>query len=284
MKEGEVEKLRLLFHYAPHLAKRSTDIGGFSLRENGGGTVLHDAARHNQINILELALSYNADPNAPNAYGHTPLMLAALYNNEAVLKRLLAIDEVKQSINAQDKENLTALTLPLDYGQTDKNIIKLLLEHGACPMISGNGHEALDLERETNALDLAALKYDSKLVATILKSGKIYPDEVIQTRKTLDTFPWNEYPALFQNTKGMLDTWIACNTLNHQNPLQDAAAQKNLELFKAILFSGLISEKLVAFTQSMLDENPIHDSDEQFWHPSDEAARRLIAEWYASPK
>ncbi|MCY4513279.1 MAG: ankyrin repeat domain-containing protein [Bdellovibrionales bacterium] len=55
--------------------------------------------RTNRLEFVNLLLEAGADPTVPDSDGNTPLMVAVKWNYEAIIKRLLEIPAVKDSIN-----------------------------------------------------------------------------------------------------------------------------------------------------------------------------------------
>ncbi|AEF55528.1 ankyrin repeat domain-containing protein [Marinomonas posidonica] len=100
-----------------------------------GETPLHTAIKHSATNDAILLLEQGADTSIQDNNGVTPLMLAAQANNLVLIKRLIT---TKQDINTQDSYGKTALhyaTLKKsarnDY--TQAQIVKLLINAGANP-------------------------------------------------------------------------------------------------------------------------------------------------------
>jgi len=85
-------------------------------------TALHFSAYHNNIEITNILLSYNADLNIKDFDGNTPMMTAIKVGNVAIAELLI---EKGADINASNKEGFTPLQLAVL--SNDKKMMKILL-------------------------------------------------------------------------------------------------------------------------------------------------------------
>ena len=96
-------------------------------RQPDGGTALHWAVWHEDVELAAMLLRAGANPNPANLTGATPLQLAAVNGNAAIIELLL-----KAGVDANaplSKYNDTALMLAARTGKPEA--IRVLLEHGA---------------------------------------------------------------------------------------------------------------------------------------------------------
>ena len=99
-------------------------------RDAGGFTPLMLAVIHDQPAIVDLLIARGAAVNAKNRVGLTPLMLAAINDNTGAVRALIArgVD-----MNARTKSGWTALTYAAWRGYPD--VVRLLLTSGADPTV-----------------------------------------------------------------------------------------------------------------------------------------------------
>ncbi|KAF5403170.1 Fibronectin type 3 and ankyrin repeat domains protein 1 [Paragonimus heterotremus] len=94
--------------------------------DNLGFTPLMLAAQKNMLEMLEILLDCNANPNTKNDTGKTALMFASFKGNIECMETLL---ESGADVNAVDHSGLSALHMATDGEQT--RAIKLLVKNGA---------------------------------------------------------------------------------------------------------------------------------------------------------
>ncbi|MCP5369504.1 MAG: ankyrin repeat domain-containing protein [Rickettsiaceae bacterium] len=119
---------------------------------NSSISTLHEAAFIGDIDLINHLLDGNADPNAQNAEGTTPLHYASWWTSKKVIKLLL---DRQADPNIQDIDKQT----PLHYAPyyRDKRITELLLDRNANPDIQDNeGHTAL--HHATYSMDTETIK------------------------------------------------------------------------------------------------------------------------------
>lgn len=98
----------------------------------GRGTPLMEAIWHQREAIVRLLLQKGADPNTETAYGfgHRPLHIAvACYNGDLSLIMLLITKDA--NLDAKNNNGATPLLLAVELARID--VVRLLLEHGADP-------------------------------------------------------------------------------------------------------------------------------------------------------
>lgn len=121
-------------------------------------TLLHLAAEHNKIEIIELLLKYKSPINAKDAKGCTPLCYAVKANHYDVVKLLLSEGA---TINLSLPQN-SEFTSPLSMAVRQRNlaITRLLLENGANSGLAGE-----------DLLAIAVKNDDREIVAQLVKYG-----------------------------------------------------------------------------------------------------------------
>jgi len=119
-----------------YLLDHGADINA---RECGGHTPFFIACREGRLGVVELLVSTGADVTiSTNPNRWTPLMVAAFKGHVAVEGYLLRIQAVRATsiIDARSSEVRTALWLAV--GRRHVEVVKLLVEAGANPMIVSN--------------------------------------------------------------------------------------------------------------------------------------------------
>ncbi len=119
----------------------------------------------NQIDIVSLnvLLASDADIEAVDGYGNTPLMLASKIGNLRMFRIIMAHNP---NINARNKFNETALMIAAEHGQAE--IVRILLQNGAnryvrnqsgltpAELARRNGHsQIINLLRDPNETPLS---------------------------------------------------------------------------------------------------------------------------------
>lgn len=116
--KGDVDKVRALLDQDPRLIEART-------QDQEGETPLHDAARWERKDIVQLLLERGADVNAKTkGLGYTPLHITAARGNQAIADLLLAKGA---DINAQSTYSGT----PLFFAETPEMINYLVKRGGA---------------------------------------------------------------------------------------------------------------------------------------------------------
>jgi ankyrin repeat protein len=127
--------------------------------EGDGETALHRAASRGHVQATALLLDRGAKVDAADGEGVTPLVLAAYRGHADVVKLLL---ERGAYVNAQEKRNgLSSLSHAV--GRGDKELVAVLLKHGADPSLkSADGRTALDRAEANGATEIVALLRQAK--------------------------------------------------------------------------------------------------------------------------
>jgi len=76
-------------------------------------SLLHNAAAHGQLSIVQLLLEKGATPNALNARGETPLHHASALGHDSVVRALI---QNRASMDVRDQEG----RLPVDYARNER--------------------------------------------------------------------------------------------------------------------------------------------------------------------
>ena len=172
---------RILAPLSAALYKRHFDVANLlhrhgavvHVQDSGAFTPLHEASRHNKVDVMRWLLDRGADPNARSSGGGwTPLYYATCRMHLEALQVLL---ERKADINSQDGEGRTPLLYFLHQDDTRSSLegmkvdmVRRLLEHGADPNIPDNNHTSpLHQESSRGRLEVSRLllSYGAKLDA-----------------------------------------------------------------------------------------------------------------------
>lgn len=102
-----------------------------------GGSALFEAVRAQSVNICRILVARGADVNAINSQniGATPLMMAAAYNNLELVNLLVSNDA---DVNLPDSNGDPAINWAAYYGYTD--VAEILLRAGASTEQVGHGN------------------------------------------------------------------------------------------------------------------------------------------------
>jgi len=115
-KSGDAKSVRALLQQ--HVPVTAT--------EADGSTALHDAVRHDHLEIVQLLIAAGADVKTATRYNITPLSLACANGNAAMIERLL---DAGADPNSASEEGQTALMTASLTGKADA--VKLLIARGA---------------------------------------------------------------------------------------------------------------------------------------------------------
>lgn len=116
-------------------------------------SALMNAITNNDINTVTTLLQQKVDSNITYKYGLTPLMIAARFGFNDIVKTLL---NHQAGIHAKDNLGLTALMFAANYGQN--KVVKTLLDAGADANAKTNENEtALMLALQHQHFDTAEI-------------------------------------------------------------------------------------------------------------------------------
>ena len=124
-----------------------------------GETALHRAASRGRLQAVKLLLDRGAKVDAVDGEGVTPLILASYRGQTEVVKLLL---ERGANVNAREKRNgLSSLSHAV--GRGDKELVSVLLAHGADPLLkSADGRTPLERAEANGATEIVALLKQAK--------------------------------------------------------------------------------------------------------------------------
>ena len=135
--------------------KKGADV---NIREQNGRLALHNAAKANHVNCVELFIQSGADVNARDNMAKTPLFAAAENGRYQCIEKLV---QLGADVNSQDEENCTALFVVVKKGF--HTCLKLMIQSGADVNIRGN--------RDRTALMEAGVEKDHKSIHILIDSG-----------------------------------------------------------------------------------------------------------------
>jgi ankyrin repeat protein len=143
--EKEIRRIKAMIRDSPDLVNA----------RQGNTTVLIDAARHGQLQVVEYLLANGADMEIRDLYNgkpnNTPLHVAAAYGHKRVVELLLAKGA---SVNAVDQAGRTPLHIAV--GQGFRGVIDVLLTHKAdVNAVSDSGQTPLHAAIAATHLELA---------------------------------------------------------------------------------------------------------------------------------
>ena len=179
-----------------------------------GTTALHWAVRANDVETTDLLIRAGADVTVVSRYGVTPLALAALNANDAIVRRLL---DAGADANAPSPEGETALMTAARTGSVP--VVRTLLERGADP-------NARERWLGQTALMWAAAENHGPVVETLLEVGA---DANIASR----FYPYADFKPLDAGTPK------APTSRGGMTALQYAARQGATDAVRAIADSGV---------------------------------------------
>ena len=113
-------------------------------------TALHYVARHGKLQHIKLLLKYNANYNAQDSSGNTPLHLSILYDHQNSSKEILKCDNLQ--INLANDDQKTPLHLAVEKGNIDivDKLLNMRPDHNA---VDSSGNTVLHLAAAGGYLD-----------------------------------------------------------------------------------------------------------------------------------
>ncbi|KAL6871291.1 ankyrin [Trichoderma novae-zelandiae] len=142
-------------------------LGNYGANPNGSGsaTPILIAARNGHLSMVELLLSYAAEPNANGTSCSPALMDAVAEGHGDIAKALLK--DARVDPNARNSSGKTALEWAITFGRED--MVQLLLEDGrADPTLGDNANKT--------ALDWTIEHSRTKMARMILADGRVDPN------------------------------------------------------------------------------------------------------------
>jgi ankyrin repeat protein len=187
--------------------------------DDDSDNVLINSAIYGAVDCMRLLLQHKADPNLPNRYGHTALMLCT--DNLDKIKLLL---QYGANINAAAKSGSTPLLLACSgYGQYE--IVKWLIDHGADITAKRWNTE--------NALIRAAQFGDTTTVSLLVSKGFAIDSTAWGYTPLINAVGTGNWPVVFWLLDHGADVNIA--DPNNRLPVLFAALAGNAEVVYALL-------------------------------------------------
>lgn len=122
-------------------------------------TLLHFASENNDLDIVQIWISQNAEIDVQDVIQTTPLMLASREGHLTVCSLLI---DNGANVNHHDKFSYSPLTYAIDGNHIE--VVKLLVARGA-NLMAKNGYDITDLEHGLVTLDCVPF---ASLLSTIL--------------------------------------------------------------------------------------------------------------------
>lgn len=208
-------------------------------KDSTGNTLLHALARAKQrINLMEALIEKNANVNARNKAGWTPLHIAVVNGSYAKAKLLV---EKGADVNAEIKEHDDDTPLHLASWQDDKKMAQMLIKQGAD--LSANGEEGTPLE---TAFNLRAYGVARSIIKELRKRKEL---TLTQERELPKLPPKKEVQPLYSQRETDYDKEIKQQVLSGKldvnakdglgNPLLNRAISKGTpDLVKFLVKRG----------------------------------------------
>ena len=166
--------------------KREADINA---PNNNGETPLHKAVINQKTDMIKLLLEKGADIKAKDNTHRTPLHRAIIKENTQIIELLLNDD--KADINAPGNNGETPLHIAVAKANT--KIIKLLLEKGASTTIKNEEKETvLDVVKKGKKKEVKQIIEDHNVATLFKEINKKNPDKV-KVKALLQTYPELHY-------------------------------------------------------------------------------------------
>ncbi|WP_432352884.1 ankyrin repeat domain-containing protein [Sporosarcina sp. A2] len=136
--EGRTALMIATYNHDPYTVNALIDAGAdLSIQDNMQNNCFLYAGAEGYLDILQLAIEAGADTTITNRYGGTALIPAAERGHIEIVEELLKKTDV--DVNHVNRLGWTALmeaVILSDGGVAHQEIIKVLLKHGADPLIA----------------------------------------------------------------------------------------------------------------------------------------------------
>jgi ankyrin repeat protein len=210
-------------------------------RDESGNTILHNAVREGNIEIVKYILSQDADVNIKNGGGETALQIAIYTNNEELIKYLVSNGA---DVNAKGVYDETPLHDAIKKGKIE--IVKYLVSHGANLNTKNSIQESpLYAAVKNNRLDI--VKY-------LISQGA-----EVNTRDIVGNYLLNETASQgnLELSRYLISQGANINAQNKYDlsPLHNAADEGHLEIVKLLISQGADVDARGAFN---LHYSPMH--------------------------
>lgn len=184
-----------------HLLLQNADVNA---KDERGMTPLMEAATRGLDNICKILISAQAQINAESDVGATPLTCAAINRHEVICKLLL---KNGAEINAQNKMGKTALLFLATKGDACESVCKLFIERGAQVDLSDN--------KGSTPLIRAAISGHSKICKLLLENGAqinfnhlrcaAHGGHPVALRTLITCAQFNPFPMPFSNLRQFIE-------------------------------------------------------------------------------
>jgi ankyrin repeat protein len=161
---GDVAALQSLFESHPSL-----DVNAASRKSRN--TALHYAVSQNQQGfIIDYLLSRGADPNRPNAYGYTPMMLAIVNcNTSEALQKLLDAGAYTQLLKKEDRHAVFELAIQRNKREAEQVLLRYIP--------SANDETQKHAHNNTNSVNVLS-KVRGKAICPLCHSTVKFPSRM----------------------------------------------------------------------------------------------------------
>jgi ankyrin repeat protein len=204
MKNGDCDTMSFLIEQYPDIVTKTSDKIHM--------TLLHHAARFDNVEMVKLLVENGANPVAVNSASFLPLMNAAFHNNEKVCSYLMSIDRIKnhtfacnQSLYAAATKGHHNIAVELLKNTVATNIISTHTPEAPSTFSQAIIHNDLELmkmiyeknPKSINERPIADDKYPTPLIAAV--HNKDVKPEIVQwlvEHENLELGTWNGKSAV----------------------------------------------------------------------------------------